>query len=133
MAWDFGIMNALRKQFLMNGVNVKFFPVPVPTEAVESEPYLSVEVKNLRTSLDKRAATDIVLTLENGSDSQSKNLNIKVLQILKNLSKTTLSLIQGSEPIGSANIRINSIDNKRERLLITMSSLVWLKRLYYDA
>ena len=130
--WDFGLLNSLRKKFDDMGLYVKVLPFPAPDNYHENEPYLTAEVKPVTAGSDGCARTDIVLTLQNKAANTENTLNMKILKTLNSISKSSLSLDEGSESIGEANIKISSIDNRQNQLSVTISSLISLKRLYYD-
>lgn len=132
MSWDFGLLNSLRKKFDDMGVYVKVFHCSTPENFNENEPYLIANVKSIAAGSDGCARTDIILTLQNKAANTENTLNMKVLKALNSISKSSLSLDEGSESIGKANIKISSIDNRQNRLSVTISSLISLKRLYYD-
>lgn len=132
MSWDFGLLNSLKKQFENMGLDIKILPTPIPSDLVERSPFLSADMKEIKANPDRRVRTNIVLTLENRAANNESVLVVKILKILNEISKAPLILFQGKENIGEANIKIDSIDNKQNQLLIKLSSFIFLRRLYYD-
>lgn len=133
MFWDFGLLNSIKERFKEMGVNIKIFPLPLPYDYEIDEPYLAADVKNTMTALDKRARADVVLSLENRDGNASNQLNVMIIKALGTLSRETLKLFQGKEQVGAATVKIGSIENRQNKFIVTLNSLIWLRRLYYDA
>ena len=130
MSWNFGIFNSLKKHF--DKVGVKLLPAPLPNDFIEYSPFLVVDINGLKASQDRRARADITLTLINKTANHEATLPVKILKTLNTLARTSLHLFQGCENIGEANIKIGSIDNKHDKLMVKLSTFIFLRKLYYD-
>ncbi len=132
MFWDFGLLNSIKERFQEMGINIKILPLPLPCDYEIDEPYLAADVKNTMTALDKRARADVILSLENKEDDTS-HLNVTIIKALGAISRETLRLFQGEEQVGAATVKIGSIENRNNKFMVTLNSLIWLRSLYHDA
>lgn len=119
--WDFGIINALNKES-----KFKIIPNNSQNNVIE-EPCLLFELKNILQCKNFTAKADFSLTvIENDGNS---------MDMLKDVNKIIckdLDLYQSSCKIGTAKIKVNSIENKKNLLTLNLSAILNLKAIYED-
>lgn len=122
--WDFGIINAIKSQFAFS-----IFP-SIPPEEFRETPYLIFELKNVLQGKNLMSRAEFILTIVDNKERSGQSLNI-----LKNINKiisNELTLRQGNFNIGTARIKIDSIENKKNNLIINLIAILQLKAIYED-
>ncbi len=124
LPWDFGIINAIKNQFAFS-----IFP-SIPPEELRKTPYLIFELKNVLQGKNQMSRVEFILTIVDVKEISGESLNI-----LKNINKIIskeLALRQDEFMIGTARIKIESIENKKNNLIINLVAILQLKAVYED-
>ncbi|MDR3179432.1 MAG: hypothetical protein LBT70_00850 [Holosporaceae bacterium] len=124
LPWDFGIINAIKKE-----LSAAIFPSTPPDE-LRKTPYLIFELKNIIHGKNLMSRVEFVVSIVD-----DKCVTSESMKIMKSISKITaqeLTLSQGNVAIGSAKIKIDSIESRKNLLLLNMIAILKLKAIYED-
>ena len=124
--WDFGIINAIKKELLYS-----IFPSYPPDEAgLGAAPYLIFELKKIQQGSQFKSLAEFTITIVDRTESPGENMN--VLRNINNIIREELVLSQGNSAIGSAKIKVESVDSKKNNLIINMVAILNLFAIYED-
>ncbi|MDR3151221.1 MAG: hypothetical protein LBT67_00015 [Holosporaceae bacterium] len=129
LPWDFGIINAIKK-----GLTTVIFPSS-PPEMLRKTPYIIFELKDIRQGKNLMSRVEFVLTIVDGNDDDGNSCSGKSIQVLQNITKIIsreLTLYQEESIIGSAKIKIESIENRKNNLRLNLVAILQLKAIYED-
>lgn len=122
--WDFGIIRAIKEL-----LGISIFPsVPSPEHIIKESPYIIFQLNNILQGKNLLYRVGFTLTLIDNNGGKN-------LEILKNITKIIrkeLTLKQNSFVIGSARIKIESVESKGNNLVINFTALLQLKAIYED-
>ncbi|MDR2794792.1 MAG: hypothetical protein LBB12_03380 [Holosporaceae bacterium] len=124
LPWDFGIINAIKKELC-----TAIFP-PNPPDEFRKTPYLIFELKNIIHGKNLMSRVEFVISIVD-----DKCVTSDSMKIMKSISKITaqeLTLSQGNFAIGSAKIKIDSIESRKNLLILNMIAILKLKAIYED-
>ena len=125
-AYDFGIFNTLKNEFEHNGIS-RIFPFPVPADAInDNQPYITVNVENIKQAMRLRAQADIELAFHHSNNKFKSS----VQAALENVSKHNGVLKQDNVEIGSVCFKSDAFNNEKDTLNI--QAFMILKRIYTD-
>ena len=122
--WDFGIINAIKNQFALS-----IFPSE-PPEELRKTPYLIFELKNVLQGKNLMSRAEFTLTIVDNKEMSGESLNI-----LKNINKIIskeLTLCQDDFKIGTACIKVDSVESKKNNLTINLVAILRLNAIYED-
>lgn len=120
--WDFGIIRAIKEL-----LEIPIFP-SVPPKDIKENSYIIFELKDILQGKNLLYRVGFTLTLVDNNEGKN-------LEILKNITKIIrkeLTLKQNSFVIGSARIKIESVESKGSNLIINFAALLQLKAIYED-
>jgi hypothetical protein len=117
--WDFGIINAIKKK-----IELSIFP-PDPPEEFRKTPYLIFELKNITQGTNLRSRVEFVLTIVDNKEIRSESFNI--LRNINKIISKELTLCQRESAIGSAKIKIESIESNKNCLIVNLAAILQLK------
>ncbi|MDR1361866.1 MAG: hypothetical protein LBJ16_01460 [Holosporaceae bacterium] len=125
--WDFGIINAIKKGLEATAI----FPSP-PPEKLRKTPYLIFELKDIRQGANLRSRVEFGLTIvdENGDETSGKS--VQVLRSITRIISRELTLYQEDSIIGSARVKVESIESRKNNLRLTLVAILQLKAIYED-
>lgn len=123
--WDFGLINAIKKQ-----LKCAIFPSEPPEEQ-KNTPYVMFEMKKFQQISALRCEVNFLLTIVD--DFEYSNNRFNILKIINHIIHDKLTLIQGQMPIGSAQIKTNSVENKANTLILNLTAMLDLEAIYEDA
>jgi hypothetical protein len=129
LPWDFGIINAIKK-----GLTTVIFP-SLPPETLRKTPYVIFELKDIRQGRNLMSRVEFILTIvDDDSDDKGNNCgkSIQVLQSITKIISRELTLYQEESIIGSAKIKIESIENRKNNLRLNLVAILQLKAIYED-
>jgi hypothetical protein len=116
--WDFGIINAIKQ-----GIGLDIYPSQPPDNQFKA-PYFVFELKNIRTDIKWSSRVEFIMTLvadENGTDEY-----LEILKIIKKIISGELTLNQKDSKIGTARIKITSVECKKNSLILNCTALLRL-------
>ncbi|MDR0677208.1 MAG: hypothetical protein LBF57_00840 [Holosporaceae bacterium] len=120
--WDFGIINAIRKE-----LQCAIFPAN-PPEELRKTPYLIFELKNILQGKNLLSRAEFSITIV---DNEEK-FGFIVLRSINKIISRELTLSQGEAVIGSAKAKINSVESKGNSLILNMVAILKLEAIYED-
>lgn len=124
LPWDLGIINAIKK-------NIEFDIFPsMPPEELRKTPYLIFELKNIVQGVNLISRADFVINIVDKNEITSAAFDI--LKSINKIINTELTLSQNDFEIGRAKIKINSVESKKNTLILNMTSILQLKAIYED-
>lgn len=122
--WDFGIIRAMKEL-----LGISIFPsVPSSEHIIKESPYIIFELNDILQGKNLLYRVGFTLTLVDNNEGKN-------LEILKNITKIIrkeLTLKQGGFVIGSARIKIESVESKKNNLIVNFAALLQLKAIYED-
>ncbi|MDR2681437.1 MAG: hypothetical protein LBB29_00075 [Holosporaceae bacterium] len=124
LPWDFGIINAIKKE-----LSAAVFPSTPPSE-LHQTPYLIFELKNIAHGKNLMSRVEFVITIVDDKCVTSESMS--VMKAISKIISQELTLSQGNVSIGSAKIKINSIESRKNLLLLNMIAILRLKAIYED-
>lgn len=123
-AYDFGIFNTLKEEFEHNGIN-RVFPVPIPAGAInDNQPYITVNIENIKQALGLRAQANIELSMH----YPNNKFKALILAVLENISKHSKVLKHGMAEIGSVSFKNEEFNNEK----VNLQAFIIFKRIYED-
>lgn len=120
--WDFGVINALKE-----GLDMEVFPSD-PIEKIAQTPYLIFELKNVLYGKNLSSRVECIIKIINANYD-----NTKVFEVLKKINQVItkkLSLYQGALCIGSAKMKINSLETKGDVTILSLIGILQLLAIY---
>jgi hypothetical protein len=124
LPWDFGVINAIKSELAF-----PIFP-SAPPDGMGKTPYLIFELKSIQQCGNFKAKTEFSLTIIDSKDISGESLNI--LRNINCIIRKELVLSQSNSVIGSAKVKVDSIGNKKNCLIINLISILQLKEIYED-
>lgn len=122
--WDFGIINAIKKELICS-----IFPSH-PPEDKRNAPYLIFELKKIQQGKSLKSKAEFTITIVDDKNNSGKSLNI--LKNINRIISKDLTLSQSNYTIGSAKIKVDSVENKKNNLVLNMVAILELKAIYED-
>jgi hypothetical protein len=122
--WDLGIINAIKKE-----LELAIFPSD-PPEELHKTPYLLFELKNILQGKNLMSRVEFSITIVDNKEVTSAGFEI--LKAINKLISKELTLSQEDFIIGSAKTKINSIESKKNRLILNLIAILKLKAVYED-
>lgn len=120
--WDFGVINAIKKK-----LNVEVFPSDPPQELGKSR-YLIFNLKNIKEGINRIAKMEFSLIIVD--KEETSGYTYAILRKIKRVISSELDLYQGNFAIGSARVKINYLENKKNMLILNLEAILQLKALY---
>ncbi|MDR2765945.1 MAG: hypothetical protein LBB63_00565 [Holosporaceae bacterium] len=124
LPWDFGIVNAIKKE-----LNLAIFPSKPPKE-LKKTPYLIFELKDILQGKNLMSRVEFLIRIVD--EEEITGASFEVLRSLNKIISKELTLSQENVVIGSAKIKINSVANKENSLILTLVAMLQLKAVYED-
>jgi hypothetical protein len=124
LPWDFGIINAIKKELAFS-----IFP-NTPPEEMRKTPYLIFELKNIRQGKNLLSRVEFTLTIVDDENISGRGLNI--LKNINRIISKQLTLSQSNATIGSARVKIDSIESRQNNLIVNLVAILQLEALYED-
>lgn len=122
--WDFGIINAIKQN-----LDIPIFPSE-PPKGLNQKTYLVFNLKNIVQGMNLTSKMEFSLTIVDKNETTDHTYAI--LKKINRLISSELSLYQGNFIIGSAKVKINCLENKKNMLILNLVAKLQLKRLYDD-
>lgn len=122
--WDFGIINAIKQN-----LDIPIFPSE-PPKGLNQKTYLVFNLKNIVQGMNLTSKMEFSLTIVDKDETTDHTYAI--LKKINRLISSELSLYQGNFIIGSAKVKINCLENKKNMLILNLVAKLQLKRLYDD-
>ncbi|MDR0678310.1 MAG: hypothetical protein LBF44_02110 [Holosporaceae bacterium] len=123
--WDLGIINAIKKE-----LEFAIFPSNPPEEFGKKTPYLIFELKNILQGKNLMSRVEFSITIVDNKEVTSASFEI--LKAINKIISKELTLSQDETPIGSAKIKINSIESKKNNLILNLVAILRLEAVYED-
>ena len=120
--WDFGIIRAIKEL-----LGISIFP-SMPPEDMKKSPYIIFELKDILQGKNLLYRVGFTLTLIDNNEGK----NLEILKSITKIIRKELTLKQGNFVIGSARIKIESVESKGINLIINFAALLQLKAIYED-
>ena len=120
--WDFGIIRAIKEL-----LGISIFP-SMPPEDMKKSPYIIFELKDILQGKNLLYRVGFTLTLIDNNEGK----NLEILKSITKIIRKELTLKQGNFVIGSARIKIESMESKGINLIINFAALLQLKAIYED-
>lgn len=120
--WDFGVINAIKKK-----LNVEVFPSDPPQELGKSR-YLIFNLKNIKEGINRIAKMEFSLIIVD--KEETSGYTYAILRKINRVISSELDLYQGNFAIGSARVKINYLENKKNMLILNLEAILQLKALY---
>lgn len=120
--WDFGIIQAIKDQ-----LGISIFP-STPPEPLKESSHVIFELKNILQGKNSLYRVGFTLTLVDNNEGN----NLEVLKKITKIIRKELTLHQGEFEIGSAKVKIESVESKKDKLIINLVALLQLKTIYED-
>jgi hypothetical protein len=120
--WDMGLVGALGK-----GLKYAIFP-PNPPEEMKQTPYLIFELQNLM--LGTNFATRVEFTLTIVDQKEVTSASFDVMKAVRKIVDGKLSLKQDETEIGDACIKVDSVEKKKNCLILKMIAIIKLNKVY---
>lgn len=120
--WDFGVINAIKKK-----LNVEVFPSDPPQE-LEKSRYLIFNLKNIKEGINRIAKMEFSLIIVD--KEETSGYTYAILRKINRVISSELDLYQGNFAIGSARVKINYLENKKNMLILNLEAILQLKALY---
>ncbi|MDR2781922.1 MAG: hypothetical protein LBB21_05740 [Holosporaceae bacterium] len=122
--WDLGLINALKK-----GFEYAIFPSNPPEENRRT-PYLIFELQNFLHGKNFTARVEFTLTIVDQKEVTSASFD--VLRAINKVISKELTLIQEEFVIGSAKIKTDAVESKKNSLVLKMVAILKLSMVYKD-
>jgi hypothetical protein len=116
--WDFGIIDAIKR-----GIGLDIYPSHPPDNLYRA-PYLVFELKNIRT--EKRMLSRIEFAMTLVEDDNSTGEYFKILKTINKIISGELILGQEESRIGTARIKITSVECKKNTLILNCIAMLRL-------
>jgi hypothetical protein len=123
--WDFGIINAIKQ-----GIGLDIYPSPPPDNQYQT-PYLVFEIKSIRTEQRLLSRVEFSMTFVE-KDSHSGEY-FEILKALNKIISRELTLSQEEFQIGTARIKITSIECKKNNIILNCTAMLRLMPSYEDS
>lgn len=120
--WDFGIIRAIKEL-----LGISIFP-SIPPENMKKSPYIIFELKDILQGKNLLYRVGFTLTLIDNNEGK----NLEILKSITKIIRKELTLKQGDFVIGSAKIKIESVESKGIDLIVNFAALLQLKAIYED-
>lgn len=120
--WDFGIIRAIKEL-----LGISIFP-SMPPEDMKKSPYIIFELKDILQGKNLLYRVGFTLTLIDNNEGK----NLEILKSITKIIRKELTLKQGNFVIGSARMKIESVESKGINLIINFAALLQLKAIYED-
>lgn len=120
--WDFGIIRAIGEL-----LKVSIFPSD-PPERLKKYPYVTFELKDILQGKNLLYRVGFTLTFVDGNEGKNLELLKKITKIIRN----ELTLKQNNFILGTARMKIESVESKKNLLIINLAALLQLKAIYED-
>jgi hypothetical protein len=117
-----GIIGALGK-----GLKYAIFP-PDPPEEMRRTPYLIFELQNLMSGMNFAARVEFSLAIVDQKEVTSASFD--VMRAIRKIIDGKLTLTQDDDVIGDARIKIDSVEKKKNSLVLKMIAIVKLNTVY---
>lgn len=117
LPWDFGIINAIKKELSDYAV----YPSNPPIES-QIFPYIVVSMKNSRINANSTVLVEMLLSIVD-RDNVS-NTSYTILRALMKLMRRELTLRGEENDIGKAYFRINHVDTKQNALILNLTGIL---------
>jgi hypothetical protein len=122
--WDMGIINAIRRK-----LEYAIFPSD-PPEEMKQTPYLIFELRNLIQGANFTARVEFTLTIVDKKEVTSASFD--VMKAINKIIRGELTLKQDDFVIGSAKVKINEVESKKNNLVLKMIAIIKLNVVYED-
>ncbi|GHU12721.1 hypothetical protein FACS189449_06930 [Alphaproteobacteria bacterium] len=122
--WDFGIINAIKKE-----LGAAIFP-PSPPRELRKTPYLVFELKKIMQGKNLMSRVEFVITIVDNENVSSESIGI--MKSIGKIISQELTLHQENGIIGSARIKIDSLESRKNHLILNMVAILKLKAIYED-
>jgi hypothetical protein len=122
--WDLGIIKAIGKQ-----LEQAIFPSE-PPEEMRKTPYLIFELKNVAQGQNLTSRAEFEITIVEGKGTTSASFDI--LRTINRIIAKELTLSQGEFVIGSAKAKVDSVESRKNNLVLSMTALLRMKAIYED-
>ncbi|MBR1733962.1 MAG: hypothetical protein IJ730_00690 [Alphaproteobacteria bacterium] len=120
--WDFGIIQAIKNQ-----LDISIFPSN-PPQKLSQKPHIIFEINDILQGKNCVYRVGFSLTLVN----EDHGKNLEILKQITKITRNELTLKQGNFDLGSAKIKIESVENKQRKLTLDLVALLQLKIIYDD-
>lgn len=120
--WDFGIIRAIKEL-----LGISIFP-SMPPEDMKKSPYIIFELKDILQGKNLLYRVGFTLTLIDNNEGK----NLEILKSITKIIRKELTLKQGNFVIGSARMKIESVESKGINSIINFAALLQLKAIYED-
>jgi hypothetical protein len=123
--WDLGIINAIKKE-----LEFAIFPSNPPEGLGKKTPYLIFELKNILQGKNLISRVEFAITIVDNKEVTSASFEI--LKAINKIISRELTLSQEETPIGNAKIKINSVESKKNNLILNLVAILRLEAVYED-
>ncbi|MDR0555395.1 MAG: hypothetical protein LBG20_00040 [Holosporaceae bacterium] len=122
--WDLGLIRAMGKELAF-----AIFPSH-PPEEMRKTPYLIFELKNVLQGKNLISRVEFSITVMDGKEVTSASYN--VLKAINKIISKELILAQDDAEIGRAKIKIDSVESKKNNLMVHLVAILKMKAIYED-
>jgi hypothetical protein len=120
--WDLGIINAIKKE-----IKLAIFPSNPPKE-LRQFPHLIFELNNILQGKNLTSRAEFTLTIVD--DKEVTVASFEILKAINKIISKELTLSQGDVVIGTAKIKINSVESKNNNIILKLIAILKLKAVY---
>ncbi|MCR5224460.1 MAG: hypothetical protein K6C34_00055 [Alphaproteobacteria bacterium] len=124
LPWDFGIINAIKKE-----IEYAIFP-STPPEEQRKTPYLIFELKNIVMGKNLTSRAEFSITIVD--DKEVTGICFEILRTLTKLISKELTLAQDDFVLGSARIKLNSVESRKNNLILNFVGILKMVGIYED-
>jgi hypothetical protein len=122
--WDLGIIRAMGKELKM-----AIFP-SLPPEGKRNTPYLIFELKNVLQGKNCMIRAEFSITVVD--DKEVTSASYDIMKAINKIISKELTLLQENVVIGSAKIKINAVENRKNNLILQLIAILKMKAIYED-
>ncbi len=122
--WDFGIINVLNEES-----KFKIIPYDTPKGMIRG-PCLLFELKSMMQHKNFTTKAEFTLTVVEGTERNGSSAEI--MKEINRVINADLVLHQSEEEIGTARVKIESVENKKNTFLLNLVAIILLKPIYED-
>jgi len=124
LPWDFGIINAIKKE-----LECAIFP-SAPPEEQRKTPYLIFELKNIVMGKNLTSRAEFTITVVD--EKEVTGTCFEILRALTKIISKELTLVQEDFTLGTARIKLNSVESKKNTLILNFVGILQMAGIYED-
>ncbi|MDR1551671.1 MAG: hypothetical protein LBS14_03275 [Holosporaceae bacterium] len=120
--WDLGLIRAIGKE-----LEFAIFPSH-PPESKRRVPYLIFELKNILQGKNAVSRVEFMITVVDKDEVTSASYD--VMRAINKIISKELTLFQEDSEIGSARIKIDSVESKGNCMVLRLVAMLKMKEIY---